>query len=232
MECHNCPNHQCLIKKHCRQAPMESFLVKKHSLQCKKTQSFILEGAPVHGLYFVRAGQVKVAKTGRHGKEQIVRFATGGDIVGHRGFGAGEFYQISATALTNTTLCHFSSSTMLHMLHQVPGLTVDMMLFYADELNRSESKVKKFAQMNVREKVIDSLLQLHRKFGQHRGLLNIQLSRKELSDLAGTTEEQVIRTLSTLRKEEQIRTEGKKIGIINVELLNKEISNHQAVHHI
>ncbi|MDN3669137.1 Crp/Fnr family transcriptional regulator [Echinicola jeungdonensis] len=205
---------------------MAEYIDRKHSMTCKKGQNFIIEGAPVHGLYFVKKGKVKVAKTGLNGKEQIVRLARDGEIIGHRGFGAGHFYQISAVALEDTQLCNFNTDTLNEMLHKIPSLTFDLMSFYAEELNRSETKVKKFAQMTVREKVIDALLYINRKFGQNKGYLNIQLSRKEIADFAGTNDEQVIRVISALKKEGLIVSSGKKLGIKNVELLSKEISDH------
>ena len=107
-----------------------------------------------------------------------------------------------------------------------PKFTYDLMLFYANELNRSESKVKSISQMTVRERVIDSLLYIHRKFGELRGFLDLPLSRKEYADYAGTTEEQVIRVFSGLKKEKIIITKGKKIGISNIQLLKNEISEH------
>ena len=59
-----------------------------------------------------------------------------------------------------------------------------------------------------------------------RGFLNLPLSRKEYADYAGTTEEQVIRIFSTLKKEGLITAKGKKIGINNVQNLKNEISEH------
>jgi CRP/FNR family transcriptional regulator, anaerobic regulatory protein len=224
--CKTCPNEQCIIKKNLGVGAMTAFIETKNTVSCKKGQHFIIEGAPVQGLYFVRHGKVKVAKTGLNGKEQIIRFARDGEIVGHRGFGASQFYQINAVALEGSTLCIFSTATMNEMLHTVPSLTYDLMLIYAEELNASESKVKKFAQMTVREKIIDAFLYINRKFGHVKGYLNIQLSRKEIADFAGTTEEQVIRVISALKKEGLITTSEKKIGIKNVELLKKEIFNH------
>ena len=226
MDCLSCNNTQCVIKKNIKQEKLQPFIHKKATLRCKKGQSFIIEGSPVNGLYFVQDGKVKVAKTGLNGKEQIVRFTGNGETGGHRGFGSGISYQINAVALETTILCSFSTDTLHEMLMDVPSLTYDLMTFYAEELNRSETKVKKFAQMTVREKVIDALLYLNRKFGRTNDLLNLQLSRKEISDFAGTTEEQVIRTLSALRKEGLIETPGKRISIKNVELLRKEISEH------
>jgi CRP-like cAMP-binding protein len=80
--------------------------------------------------------------------------------------------------------------------------------------------------MTVRERVIDTLLYIHRKFGELNGFLNLPLSRKEYADYAGTREEQVIRIFSTLKKEGLITAKGKKIGIVNVNFLKKEIDEH------
>lgn len=224
--CADCSNNHCIIKKNLGRIEMANFIDRKNTLSCKKGQTFILEGAPVHGLYFVRNGKVKVVKTGLNGKEQIIRLARDGEIVGHRGFGASQFYQINAVAVEAGTLCNFSASVMYEMLQTIPSLTYDLMLIYAEELNATETKVKKFAQMTVREKVIDAFLYINRKFGQVNGFLNILLSRKEIADFAGTTEEQVIRVISALKREGLIKSSGKKLGIHNVELLSKEISGH------
>lgn len=226
-DCITCENTNCLIKKNIKNPNLEKFLDEKHNIKCKKSQQFIMEGAPAHGLFFVRKGQVKVVKTGIYGREQIVRFAKDGEIIGHRGFGPGKYYPIGALAINETLLCNFTNDTLSRILHEVPDLTFDLMMFYAEELNRSETKVRKFAQMTVREKVIDSFLYINRKFGQtDEGYFNIQLPRKDFADFAGTTEEQVIRIISSLKKEDLLKTKGKKIGIVDIDLLKKEISEH------
>lgn len=196
-------------------------------IACKKGQQFIMEGAPVNGLFFICKGKAKVLKTGIYGKEQILRIIGEGEVVGHRGFGTRKKYGITALAIEDCILCNFSNELMDQMLKEIPKLTYGLMLFYAEELNKSESKVKALAQMTVREKVIDSLLYIFRKFGtNHKGYLNLLLSRKEIADFAGTTDEQVIRTLSALKKEGFLNVVGKRIEIVNVEKLRMEISEH------
>jgi len=226
-DCITCENLNCLIQRNIKNPNIEKYIKEKHTIKCKKSQQFIMEGAPAHGLFFVKKGRVKVVKTGIYGREQIVRFAHDGEIIGHRGFGTGKTYPIGALALEDSLLCNFTNDILMKMLHEIPDLTFDLMLFYSEELNKSETKVRKFAQMTVREKVIDSFLYINRKFGQTKeGFFNIQLPRKDFADFAGTTEEQVIRIISSLKKEKLLSTKGKKIGIVNVDLLKKEISEH------
>jgi len=224
--CESCVNANCLIKRNLNYFVDTEFTNDKTTLRFKKGQQFIIEGTPVNGLFFILEGAVKVFRTGIHGREQIVRFAKNGEIIGHRGFGTQEFYSIGATVLKDSVMCYFSKESLQELLQINPKFTYDMMLFYANELNNSESKVKSISQMSVRERVIDTLLYINRKFGQLNGFLNLALSRREYADYAGTTEQQVIRVFSALKKEELINAKGKKIGIENPELLKREINEH------
>jgi CRP-like cAMP-binding protein len=225
--CYSCVNENCFIKKHLYLDQMKAYIYKKQSVICKKSDRFITEGAPLQGLYFICKGKAKTIKTGINGREQIVRLTTNGDIIGFRGFGTSKRYLIGAYALEDTVLCNFSNETMQEILQHIPEFTYALMLFYAEELNKSENNIRKIAHMNVRERVVDLLLYIHRKFGQINGLIDIELSRKEIADFAGTTEEQAIRIISSLKKEALIKTIGKRIGILDVEELRSEIMEHK-----
>lgn len=226
IDCESCQNTACLIKRFCSNDHAREFLAQKNMIPCRKSQNIIIEGAPIHGIFFVYSGKVKVLNTGINGREQILRFAKDGEMLGQRGFSTQQYYPIGAVALEDTVLCNFSSDVIKRMLLSIPQLAYDFMVFYAEELNRSETKVRKFAHMSVREKVIDSLLYINRKFGQKKGYLRVRLSRKEIADFAGTTEEQVIRVISALKKEKLIVSDAKKLGIPDIEILKKEIDEH------
>lgn len=227
IDCNNCINLDCFIKKHLHLEKIQDFASQKNTFPCKKGQQFMIENAPTQGLYFIQKGKVKIVKTGIYGREQIVRLAKEGDIVGFRGFGTSNRYHIGAAAIEDIILCNFSNEIMQEILKTVPEFTYDMMLFYAEELNKSENKVKKIAQMNVRERVIDTLLYLHRKFGHTNNQININLSRKEIADYAGTTDEQVTRIFSSLKKEALIDITNKRISLMQLAKLQGEIIEHK-----
>ncbi|GAA4838668.1 Crp/Fnr family transcriptional regulator [Algivirga pacifica] len=226
MNCLNCTNANCLVKRSCFPLIQKDYPLNINTINCKKGQTFILEGSPVYGLFFIRKGIVKVSATGYQGKEQILRFAGAGEILGHRGYGTEEVYRISATTMGESVICHISNQDLQQLFRDYPNFTYNMMRFYAEELNRSDTKVRKLAQMTVREKVIDTILYINRKFGQVNQLLSLTLSRKEIADFAGTTDEQVIRTISSLKKEKLLISKGRKIGIPDIDRLKKEIAEH------
>jgi CRP-like cAMP-binding protein len=214
-----------IIKNLCQSILIE-YGDKGRIVKIKANHDFVIEGTMVQGMFLVKSGIIKVTKTGLNGKEQILRLSQKGDIVGYRGFGTNAEYQVGAQSITDTELFFFSNSMLEESLRTNNTLTYNFMLFYAFELSNSETKVRKFTQMTVREKVIDSIIYLHRKFGQNSDFLNLQLSRKDLAALAGTTDEQVTRIISGLDDEGLLIKKGKKIGVTDINKLKKEIADH------
>jgi CRP-like cAMP-binding protein len=225
--CQLCTNESCLIRKNIHEEAILPYIQRKNTFACRKGQQFILEGAPVSGLYFIYRGSVKVYKQTAKKNSQIIRFSKDGEIVGHRGFGTSYVYDISASALTDSVLCNFPTDVLIEMLHQTPPLMFDFMLFYADQLQKSESNAKLFAQMSVREKVINGLLFIEHKFGQADGFINITLARKDIADFAGTSTDQVIRVISALKKEGLLIAKGKKLGIPDLSTFKTQLNETQ-----
>ncbi|RKD85066.1 Crp/Fnr family transcriptional regulator [Mangrovibacterium diazotrophicum] len=221
--CLTCVNSNCLIKKHIDNEAVREYLHRKNTFNCNQGQQFILEGAPVSGLYFIYQGAVKVYRQTPNKESQIIRFSKNGEIVGHRGFGTNYVYDISAAALKDTILCNFATDVLIEMLHKAPPLMFDFMLFYADQLQKSEANAKRFVQMSVRERVINGLLFIESKFGQTDGFINMTLSRRDIAEFAGTSTDQVIRVISALKKEGLLIAKGKKLGIPNIELFTEQL---------
>ena len=221
--CLTCINSNCLIKKHIDNEAVREYLHRKNTFNCNQGQQFILEGAPVSGLYFIYQGAVKVYRQTPNKESQIIRFSKNGEIVGHRGFGTNYVYDISAAALKDTILCNFATDVLIEMLHKAPSLMFDFMLFYADQLQKSEANAKRFIQMSVRERVINGLLFIESKFGQTDGFINMTLSRRDIAEFAGTSTDQVIRVISALKKEGLLIAKGKKLGIPNIELFAEQL---------
>ncbi|MNQ84221.1 Transcriptional activator protein Anr [compost metagenome] len=180
----------------------------------KKGEQIIKEGDPVTGMYFVQTGNVKVHKHWGD-KELIVRFANSGKIFGHRGLGTNSsVYPISATALEETSLCFIDLEFFIATLKVNHDFAFNLMLFYADELQESEKKMRNLALMSVKSRLAVALLQLKDQFGLNEaGQLNIELSKQDLAAFTGATYETVFRMTTELVNEKLISLSGKSISI-------------------
>ncbi|ETZ21655.1 Crp/Fnr family transcriptional regulator [Pedobacter sp. V48] len=180
----------------------------------KKGEVIIKEGDPVNGIYFVNKGKVKIHKTWGD-KELIVRFANNGAIIGHRGLSTkSAIFPISATALEATSVCFIDLDFFMSTLKINSDLTFQLMMFYADELQESERRMRNLAHMSVKGRLALSILQLKDQFGVNdRGHIDIELSRQDLAAFTGTTYETVFRMMNELVREDLISITGKAISV-------------------
>jgi CRP/FNR family transcriptional regulator len=192
----------------------------RHNFHVKKGERFIKEGDPVNGIYFVYSGKVKVHMTWGD-KELIVRFASNGAIIGHRGLSTkSSIFPISATALEPTILCFIDIGFFMATLRMNTEFAFQLMMFFADELQESERRMRNLAHMPVKGRLAQALIQLKEQFGLNEaGDLNISLSKQDLAAFAGATYETVFRMTIELINEELISISGRQIRIINEEKL-------------
>lgn len=194
----------------------------KEKVDCsyKKGQHIFTEGTRGHGLYCVYKGKVKIHKLGAEAKEQIVRFAKEGDVLGYRSLLSNEPYYATASALEDSVLCYISKKTFLEMLENNKNLSYNVIQMLTQNLKESEKKIINLKQKPVIQRISESLLILKEKFGlTEDGYLSVRLSRREIGDLSGVTTETTIRTLSELNKSGIIHLKGKAIGLVDINRL-------------
>jgi CRP-like cAMP-binding protein len=225
ISCQDCSNHDCLVQQHCSEEWIARIDKSKYQLTFKEGQNIIHEGMPVRGIYFIQAGKVKVLSTGLDGRPQIVRFASAGHILGHKGLGIDDVYPISAVAMETGLLCFISNEMLYDVFLNNPKFTYGLMMFYSRELRKVESRLKNIALMNLREKIAEVLLLVMENFGLNRkNEFDVHLGRKDIADAAGTTVEQVSRMLTQFEQEKLISRNGRKIAILDQDGLNHIIS--------
>lgn len=189
----------------------------KKILTCRKGEIIFQEGDPVSGVYFMIDGVVKVHKHWLADKELIIRFASRQDILGHRGLSShSTVYPISATALSKVKLCFLDLSFFYATLKVNPRFSFDFLMFFADELQLSEQRMRNLAHMSVKNRVAKTLLAIEKKFGiNDEGFFNFQISRQDIASYTGAAYETVYKILAEFSQSGLIKTEGKDICILN-----------------
>lgn len=192
-----------------------------------KKQLIFHEGNTTDGIYFIQSGKIKVFKNGAFNKNQIVRISSEGDFLGHRGFSSTNTYPVSAEAITESYICFVGKKFFYKILEDTPKLTINLMLFLANELNYEEARLRDMAVFNVREKVAKAILILIEKLGlnSQSEINNLEeLSRQDIAELVGLNSNQVTKVLAEFKEDKIIETDNKKVKIINQKKLEEIIS--------
>ncbi len=180
------------------------------------------EGNRINGFYCIQRGIIKIFKTGIDGKEQIIRFAKKGDIIGFRSVLSNELACTSAEVIEESATCYISGSTLIDLVKSNGNFSMELMQLTCRELGEANAYITDIAQKTVRERLAEVLVLLHNEFGiDENKILQITLTREELANIVGTATESVIRLLSEFKQDELIELNGRKIKILNLPALMK-----------
>src|SRR3990172_1095289 len=195
---------------------------KSHNIY-KKGQVIFYEGTQPQGLYCIYSGKVKIHKLGNDGKEQIVRLAKQGSVIGYRALLSSDNYYATATTLEDTHICHFPKAAYLDLLMNHPQFSMKTIQMLSSDLKIAEHMITNMAQKHVRERMAEALLILREFFGtEEDGMtINTILTREDIGSMAGTTTETSIRVLSDFNRNKIVKLNGKKIKITDQKELLK-----------
>lgn len=185
----------------------------------QQRQIIFYEGNEPFGIYCIASGKVKIYKSDAEGHQQIVRLAGAGDIIGYRSLLTGENYSATAETLEEANVCFVDKKTFYHVLGTHPATTFHVMKLLAKDLGEAEKQVVNITHKSVRERFAELLLAFQKRYGErnHQGiLLKISLTREELAELIGTTQESLIRLVSEFRQDGLIAVDGRNITLLNV----------------
>ncbi len=203
----------------------EEIDVVNQSVNCtshKRGNTIYHEGSRINGTYLVVEGILKIFKTGFDGKEQIIRFAKPGDLIGFRSVISDELACSTTKVIQETILCYLPGDILERLLKENSSFSMTLMKLTCKELGESNKFLTDIAQKTVRERLAEVLLLLMDTFELDQDhTLQISLTREELANMVGTATESVIRLLSEFKSDKLIELNGRKIKLLNIPKLIK-----------
>ena len=192
----------------------------KVTRKVKKGELIFDEGEKLGGVYCVRNGVSKLAKLSSNGKDQIVKLASKGEVLGQRSVVAEEHSNLSATAVNDMEVCFVPKEAIVNTLHKNPDFTFEVLRHMAHDLREADDVIVNMSQKTVKQRIAEALLYLQNRFGEDAdGFLSLVLSREDIANVVGTATESCIRILSDFRKEGLIKTSGKRMAIVDARKL-------------
>ena len=190
----------------------------------EKGQVIFYEGSPSYAVHYICSGLVKLYKIGPKGEELIVKLIGPGEITGYRSLLAGEPCAATAQALEPTTICTISKQTFIELLKQSPDLALRLLSKMAKDLREAEEQSISLAQESVRQRTAHLLLFLIHgttEKAKPNGPVKIQVKRKDMAQMIGTSPESLSRTLNELVKKGILRLTRSEIYIQNLSALQR-----------
>ena len=197
------------------------FKNKKKKVFRAKNFIYLQYGSPIY-LYFIKKGQVKTFKTNEDGKELITGLYKENDFFGYHALLKDDEYSDSAIAVVDTEVDLIPKEEFNDIIHHHCEVANEFIKILSREVIEKEEELLNLAYNSVKKRVADGLIKYFDTYSQEYSK-GLQIPREDLANIAGTSTESVIRTLSEFKKDGLITTEGKTIYIKD----QKELSNYR-----
>ena len=188
----------------------------------KKKEIIYHEGDYANFLYFITEGQVKCVKTDVYDKELLNALHGENSFIGYTSLLEGDEYLETAIAAEDTEVAIIPKRDFLDLIHKNQDVATSFIKLLSGNIHDQEKRLLQMAYAPLRERVASSLITL-----LDQGLLqngpecSISIPREDLANIVGTAKESLIRTLSALRKEGLLETNGQQIMVLDKPGLEK-----------
>lgn len=190
----------------------------------KKREIIFMEGDDCKGLYIIKSGRVKIVRSSATGKEQIIKILNPGDILGFEVFYDSQAYTNTSAAMEDCELCYIGKDTFFNILEKEPLIAKKLIISMGRELNHAYERIGNLGLLNAKEKLAHLLCTLAGEYGVKatQGIkLNITLSRLEIAELLGITQETSIRLLKSFKEDGILDIKRKEIIIKSIDRLKE-----------
>lgn len=176
------------------------------------------EGDNSNYIYLIISGAVKCSKLNEQGKVLTTAMYKEDDLFGYTSFDKNHPYKETAIAIENTELVGIKKSELINVLELNHKVVLDLVNLLTDNLEEVKDQLLDMAYNSVHKKTADTLLKFAEKINKKSNEC-IKISRYDLASVAGIATETLIRSISKLKKQGIIGTEGRNIKILDLEAL-------------
>jgi CRP-like cAMP-binding protein len=218
-QCHKCRILDRTVWASLTEDALDTLAGERVASRYQKGDVIFHEGSPCTGLYNVCTGKVKLVRTGRAGRQTIVRISGVGRTLAERDlFQADGRHSVTAQAMEDTVVCFLGKTALMERLRASPDMMFDMVRRLADALTQAEDRVESLATLDARHRLAGFLLDLAREEGETDGeaiRIRLRLTREEVAEVIGATLETTIRLMSAFKKEGLIRDEDGHLVLLD-----------------
>ncbi len=224
LQCQICLSGHMSLLAELEDSDLSTLSSRKSRITYKKGQVVHHENTPPMGLFCIHSGKVKVSSTRPDNTERILHIAKEDEFLGYTSLISDDDYTTTATVMEEATICFIPKEDFLAVLGRNPVFMDRMIKLVCKDLGIAELKLSHFVGKSVKERLATALLMLKETYGldgQDSQQIDINLSRKDMASIVGTSTETVIRLLSEFKSSGLIDIEGRKVRVSDAPNLAK-----------
>jgi CRP/FNR family transcriptional regulator len=206
--------------------PEDLAIISQVTLERKYSKNGVIfsDGEPGEGFHYVKTGKVKIVKLAADGREHIINILGPSDVFAEvLLFNKGP-YPATAIAVEDSCIGIIRNSELEKVIIKHPHVAMNIIQVMSKKLLFIQQKVKSLAFSDSYAKVAQTVENLAFRYGREsqRGLeFDIDITRQDIANLAGTTRETVSRIFSAMKKEKVLDWDERRIVILDINRLHR-----------
>jgi CRP-like cAMP-binding protein len=181
-----------------------------------KGEIFLRQGQTSDYLFFVTSGLVKVFKTSRNGKEQILHIAPPGESLNDVSTFDGASSAASMVAMTSVNLYAIRKEDLNTILHNPSKLYLNIFKALAKRVRRDSNLVEELSFSQVLARLAKLLLGT---YAGEEATVGLYLNQQDMANMIGSTREGVNRSLKIMEEAGAIRLSRHRVIVLNKNIL-------------
>lgn len=203
---------------------LEDFLAQSKALRMAQNSVFFSEGEHAHSFFLLLDGHIRVVRTTPSGEQIIIRYISSNELFGIAKSIGQEKYPANAIAAVDCVALAWPMHIWDDTVKRFPSFAKSIGQAVGNRLLDTQDRIIELATEQVEQRVALALLKLMTQTGKNvtEGILiDMPLSRQDVSEMTGTTLHTVSRLLSAWEQTGLVKSSRRKVVVTNVEKLTK-----------
>jgi CRP/FNR family transcriptional regulator len=207
----------------------DSLNIVHNYLVADKNDYIYFDPQHLNKLYFVKKGYVRIGFVDDTGNDVIKDILKPGDVFGQFTLEHENMYGEYALAYkTNVALCIFTIADFKKLLERRPDLSIEYAKKVGRQLRKIENRLVNLLQKDVRSRLLYFFWTLLQQDTKEKGSDMVELenyfTHEDIARLTGTSRQTATTLINQFADEALIEFDRKKIKIIDIKLLQKELN--------
>ena len=195
----------------------------RHEVVYNPGETIFKQGTACTHLLSFSAGMAKIHMTGSNNRNMIIRLIKPVEYITGAGLLGNNIHHYSVTAIEKSCVCFIERMAFIKVLESNMNFTKAFMMLSQKNMITTLNKLLNLNQKNNQGKIAEALLYLSEEIYESNPF-TLNISKVELSEMAGMSKESTFKILRSFDKEDIIKVTGNTVEILNQDLLS-QISN-------
>jgi CRP/FNR family transcriptional regulator, polysaccharide utilization system transcription regulator len=197
----------------------ETLNLNSNLVEYSKRDTIIKQSARASHIIFINSGLVKISKEIRKGKNLMLNIDGPNNFIGINTVFGNESYNYSVTAVEPSVVSFIDTKIFKEIINNNGALGLEIITQISKSNTMMIEKLSSLLYKQLPGRVADIILYFSENIYKSE-TFTFPLTRQELAELAGTTKESIIRTLSEFKHDKIIDIERNTVTILSSKIIH------------